>query len=105
MAVKTPLPDAAIVEDTARILRCLGHPARLRILDYLEREGERTVSEIHEALGLGQATASQHLSLMHDKGILRRRKEGVNVFYEIGDARALKVLACIRGSVASELGV
>ena len=33
---------------------------------------------------------------MRDKGILIRRKEGVNVYYAIGDARALKVLSCVR---------
>lgn len=82
---------------TARMLRCLGHPIRLRIIDLLERKGELTVSEIHEALGLEQAAASQHLSLMRDKGILARRKDGVNAYYRLGDERALKVLGCIRG--------
>ena len=84
-------------QTTARILRCLGHPIRLRIIDLLEREGELIVSEIQEALELEQATASQHLNLMRDKGILAKRKDGVNVHYRIGDDRALKVLGCIRG--------
>ena len=85
-----------LVDDTARVLKCLGHPLRLHILDLLERAGEATVTEIHEALGVEQAIASQHLTNMRDKGILVRRKEGVNVFYAIGDERALKVLACVR---------
>ncbi|HSR42660.1 MAG TPA: metalloregulator ArsR/SmtB family transcription factor [Longimicrobiales bacterium] len=84
------------VEETARMLRCLGHPVRLCILDLLERKDELTVGEIHDALGLEQAAASQHLNLMRDRGILDRRKEGVNAYYRIGDDRALKVLACIR---------
>ena len=44
--------------------------------------------------------ASQHLSLMHDKGVLERRKDGVHVFYRIGDSRAYKVLSCLRGRSA-----
>lgn len=84
-------------QSTARMLRCLGHPVRLRIIDLLEREGELIVSEIQDALELEQATASQHLNLMRDKGILARRKDGVNVYYRLGDERALKVLGCIRG--------
>ena len=84
------------VEDTARVLRCLGHPLRLQVLDVLEREGECTVTEIYEALGVEQAVASQHLTNMRDKGILARRKDGVHVYYSIGDERALKVLACVR---------
>lgn len=84
------------VENTAHILRCLGHPLRLRVLDVLEKKGECTVTEIYEALGVEQAVASQHLTTMWDKGILKRRKDGVHVFYSIGDERALKVLACVR---------
>ena len=88
-----------VVDTTARMLKCLGHPLRLRILDVLEREGELTVSEVQEALDLEQAVCSQHLTLMRDKGILVRRKDGVNVYYRLGDPRALKVLGCLRGSV------
>ena len=90
------LLQTAAVEDTARVLRCLGHPLRLKVLDVLERDGECTVTEIYEALGVEQAVASQHLTNMRDKGILARRKEGVHVYYSIGDDRALKVLACVR---------
>ena len=84
------------VEDTAHVLRCLGHPLRLRILDVLEKDGECTVTQIYEALQVEQAVASQHLTTMWDKGILQRRKDGVHVYYSIGDERALKVLACVR---------
>jgi DNA-binding transcriptional ArsR family regulator len=90
--------DAERVEETARMLRCLGHPVRLAILDLLEREAELTVTEIYETLGLEQAVCSQHLTLMRDKGILGHRREGVNVLYRIGDVRALKVLGCVRGT-------
>ncbi len=90
----------AVVDTTARMLRCLGHPMRLRILDILERRGEATVTEIYEALGIEQAMCSQHLNLMRDKGVLARRKEGVHVYYSLGDPRALKVLSCVRGSAA-----
>jgi len=89
------------VEDTARVLRCLGHPFRLQVLDLLEHEGECTVTQIHSSLGVEQAVASQHLTNMWDKGILSRRKEGVHVYYGIGDERALKVLACVRDANCS----
>jgi DNA-binding transcriptional ArsR family regulator len=95
----TEMPEIlseAAVEDTANVLRCLGHPLRLRILDVLEKGGEATVTEIYEALSVEQAVASQHLTTMRDKGILSRRKDGVHVYYSIGDDRALKVLACVR---------
>jgi len=90
------LLSQVVVEDTAHVLRCLGHPIRLRILDVLEKGGEATVTEIYEALDVEQAVASQHLTTMWDKGILKRRKDGVHVYYAIGDERALKVLDCLR---------
>ncbi|MEX2466946.1 MAG: metalloregulator ArsR/SmtB family transcription factor [Gemmatimonadota bacterium] len=92
------LLDHADVDNTARVLKCLGHPLRLRILDMLEHAGEATVTEIHEALDIEQAVASQHLTNMRDKRILQSRKEGVHVLYRIGDERALKVLSCVRES-------
>lgn len=91
------LPEQ-VVEDTAHILRCLGHPLRLRILDVLEKGREVTVTDIYEALRVEQAVASQHLTTMWDKGILRRRKDGVHVYYSIADERALKVLDCVRNA-------
>ncbi len=86
------------VENTARVLKCLGHPLRLRILDVLEKKTEATVTEVHEALEIEQAVASQHLTTMRDKGILESRKDGVHVIYRIGDDRAVKVLWCVRES-------
>lgn len=86
------------ISNTARMLKCLGHPLRLQILDLLQRKGESTVTEIYEALGMEQAVASQHLSLMRDKGILNRRRDGVHVYYGLDDERATKVLECIRGT-------
>ncbi|TVR63105.1 MAG: transcriptional regulator [Gemmatimonadales bacterium] len=85
------------LEGTAHILKCLGHPTRLQILDFLDRAEEATVTEIYEAVGVSQPVASQHLTTMWDKGILVRRRDGVNVYYRIGDPRARTVLDCVRG--------
>jgi DNA-binding transcriptional ArsR family regulator len=98
---RTPDIDPEVVQETARMLRCLGHPVRLAILDHLDRAGESTVTEIHEALDIGQAVCSQHLSLLRDRHALSRRRDGVNVLYSIADERAQKVLACLRSQSAS----
>lgn len=98
MARSTPPLGSDLVESTARMLKCLGHPLRLRILNLLEERDECSVSEVQDVLEIDQAVCSQHLNLMRDKGILARRKEGVNAFYRVGDPRALKVLDCLRSS-------
>jgi DNA-binding transcriptional ArsR family regulator len=92
--------QAQIRSDTilqaAEMLKCIGHPVRLQILELLEEAGEQNVTAIYGALGLDQPLTSQHLILMRDKGIVKSRREGVNVFYRIGDERVIRVLDCIR---------
>jgi len=86
----------ATVKEAARVLRCIGHPVRLRIIEMLDELGERTVTDIGAALHLEQAVTSQHLTLMRDKGILASRRDGVNVYYRILDDKVTRVIDCLR---------
>lgn len=87
--------DPQSVQQAAAMLKCIGHPIRLKIIELLDRAGEQNVTAIYEALGIEQAVASQHLNLMRDKRILASRREGVNVYYRIDDARVTRVIDCI----------
>jgi DNA-binding transcriptional ArsR family regulator len=84
------------VETAATMLKCIGHPVRLMIIELLDRLDELNVTAIYEALGIEQAVASQHLNLMRDKGILASRRDGVNVYYRIDDPRVPRVIDCIQ---------
>jgi DNA-binding transcriptional ArsR family regulator len=85
------------LERVAPILRNVAHPLRLRILDYLEQEGEpRSVSDIMEAAEAGQAIVSQQLRILKDQGVLSARREGNYVLYGIADRSVLLLLECIR---------
>jgi len=68
----------------AERFKVLAEPARLEILNTLRR-GERTVSEIVEATGLGQANVSKHLQLLHARGFVSRRKDGLHAYYALAD--------------------
>ncbi|KPK57540.1 MAG: hypothetical protein AMS21_11335 [Gemmatimonas sp. SG8_38_2] len=83
------------VQQAATMLRCIGHPVRLQIIELLDRDGEQNVTAIYGALGIEQAVASQHLNLMRDKGVLASRRDGVNVYYRIDDTRVTRVIDCI----------
>jgi DNA-binding transcriptional ArsR family regulator len=83
------------VRTAASMLKCIGHPVRLQIIDLLDRQGECNVTSIYEALQIEQAVASQHLNLMRDKGILESRRDGVNVYYRIADTRVTRVIDCV----------
>ncbi len=77
----------------AIMLRTLGHPDRLRILEFL-MDGERTAGQIQKHLDIGQPRSSQHLSRMNDRGILECRKEGTKRFYSISNPFVLKLFGC-----------
>src|SRR5579859_4396014 len=93
----TSLINMETLERVAPIIRNVAHPLRLRILDYLDQEGEpRSVSDIMEAAGAGQAIVSQQLRILKDQGVLSARREGNFVLYGIADRSVLLLLECIR---------
>ena len=85
------------MEKVAETLRVVSHPARLRIIEILE-EGERSVTEIQEFLGITQSLTSQHLNHMRVRRVLPSRKNGNMVFYSILNPDVVKVIHCIRQS-------
>jgi len=77
--------------DTARILKVLGDPNRLKIIELL-RDGELCQCEIIPIIGQSQPTVSRHLNMLEENGILVSRKDGVRVLYKIADPRVLKIV-------------
>ena len=71
-----------LLELIAERFKALAEPARLKILNSL-RDGEKSVSQLMEATGLGQANVSKHLQLLHGLGFVDRRKEGLYVHYSL----------------------
>ena len=68
----------------AERFKALAEPARLQILNCL-RAGEMAVSELVDETGFGQANVSKHLQLLHAMGFVRRRKDGLFVYYALAD--------------------
>ena len=77
------VPDE-MLEAVSNRFKLLSEPMRLKILRTLW-EGERTVQEIVNEVNASQANISKHLALMHDNGIVNRRKEGLRCYYRISD--------------------
>lgn len=86
------------IEKAARRFKLLGEPARLELLNQLQKHGEMAVNELVEATGYQQANVSKHLGLMAREGLLARRRDGLYVFYSISDPTlsALCMLVCGR---------
>lgn len=75
----------------ADFLKCLAHPARLAVIEYLKPR-EASVGRIVSALKLEQSGISKHLSLLRQAGIVTSRQEGVTVYYSIRDRDIFQVL-------------
>ncbi len=82
-----------IFEGQASILKALGQPTRLQILELL-KEGERCVCEIFPAISQEQANVSKHLAILKQAGILESRKDGLRILYRI---KAPEVLSLLNG--------
>jgi ArsR family transcriptional regulator len=78
----------------AEILKVLGHPIRLKIVAGLMSE-TCNVKKIWECLELPQATVSQHLALLKNKGIIAGRREGVEVFYHVVCEEARRIVGAL----------
>lgn len=89
-----PMPDT-LRQFKASIFQALAHPTRIAIIDVL-RDGELPAGAIIERLGLEQANASQHLSILRVKQIVTSRKEGNQVFYSVRDPLLIEALDIMR---------
>jgi len=79
----------------ARVAKALGHANRLELLEFVA-QGPRSVDELATMTQLSVANASKHLQDLRHAGLVRARKEGVRVFYELSGADVVDLLAALR---------
>lgn len=77
--------SAEDAEQTARTLKAISDPTRLRLLSIIAaHEGaEACVCDLTEPVGLSQPTVSHHLKVLADAGLVTRDKRGVWAYYAL----------------------
>ena len=90
-----PLIPMDRLEQAAEALRVLAHPHRLRICELLMND-RVSVNEIAEHLRIPANAASQHLSIMKARGLLKAERDGKTIYYQVIDPRPGWLLGCIR---------
>jgi DNA-binding transcriptional ArsR family regulator len=85
----TELHDMA--SHACELLKAMANEWRLMILCHLS-EGEKTVSELQDLLGLGQSALSQHLAVLRREKIVNARKHAQSVSYSLSGDEATKVM-------------
>lgn len=85
------------LERAANMLKAIAHPTRISIIGCLEDGQKLTVTEIHKQLKIEQATASHHLGILKDKGVLSSKREGKNIYYYLKHETLKVLLTCVSG--------
>ena len=76
------------------VLKILANEDRMLLLCQLS-QGEHSVGELQEELGIYQPTLSQQLGVLRNEGVVATRRVGKNIYYSIADPAMLEILALL----------
>lgn len=79
------IEDFSYLEKKANLLKAMAHPVRLCILRGLSVKEEAQVSDMIHCLNIPQSTISQHVGILKKEGILKGRRNGINIYYSIAN--------------------
>ena len=87
------MTNASPAKSRAEILKALGHPIRVQMLDSLGR-GDRCVNDLRALATVSQATISRHLSWLKRVGLVSERRAGPRVIHHLACPGILQALKC-----------
>ena len=87
-------------EKLASLMKALGHPVRLQILEALHQE-EACVCHLEHVLGQRQAYISQQLARLREAGLVTDQRDGMNVYYALADDAIGPLLEAARAAAAT----
>ncbi len=86
----------------ATLIKALGHPARIAIVEYLIRVDTCICGDIVNELPLSQPTVSQHLKELKTAGLIKGNIEGNSICYCI-DEKAIEKLQNYFAAISTKL--
>lgn len=90
------------VGSIAAMLRVLADPSRIRLIEVLNNRGRATVSALAACLSVTQQNVSWQLRVLHQAGIVSRRREGVWVHYELTDFTGWWLIEQLAGALDAD---
>ena len=102
MSIDDAGPDVG-QRDVTAMMRALGEPVRLRLVELLalSLEGELSAGELGESIDLSQPTISHHLKVLFEAGILVRSRSGTQISYALSRAVLLEVSEALAALAAA----
>lgn len=94
--------EEKIFQMHAEVCKSMANPTRLRIMNLL-REGEKSVEELRERLGLPKANLSQHLGILRHRRIVSTRRDGLNIYYKMANPKMIRACDILREVLFEQL--
>ncbi len=91
-----------VYELHGRICGLMANPKRLEIIDRLS-QGESSVNELAEAMGISKANVSQHLALLREGQLVTSRKDGQHVYYSLAGPKVFEAWSVMRELTVEQL--
>jgi len=79
----------------SQLLKAIANPHRLMILSQLKMMGSSNVTQLLANLDISQSALSQHLSLMKSNHIVKTRRQGNTIYYQIADDIVHQILTVL----------
>ena len=84
----------ARADEASALMKALANRHRLMILCQLH-QGERSVGELEDLIGLSQSALSQHLARLRADVLVGTRREGQTIFYSLADERVHRIISTL----------
>ena len=91
MGITKKMGFAFKINEMADVLKALGNPARLKIIQFLMDNPTSNCGEIQVVLPLAQSTVSKHLSELKGVKLITGKMRGNNIYYSLNLKTWLKV--------------
>ena len=88
----------------AEICKTFSNPIRLEIISKL-RNGKKSVNQIAALTGVRQATVSQHLAVLRQRGVVSTKRDGINVLYEVANPKITQACDLMREVLFENIAV
>ncbi len=85
----------------AELLKAVGHPVRLRVIDTLAR-GEICVGDLALSIGEKQAIVSQQLKILRMVGLVKTERRAGKAFYRLDNQHLYDLLSCMHRCACSQ---
>ncbi len=92
----------AEAELRVRIIKAMGHPVRLMVIEFL-KGGEQGFSEIFNLFQLDKSTISKHLLVLKESGIVSSRKTGTDMIYRLDVPCITDFFSCVTAVIESNV--